>query len=348
MRSRAAILPFPGDPFLLYYWLVTFRKHWENEVDKLYIYFNSPIESPVVEYIKKITTYEKIILIYNPLQIDHGEAINKTLDIVREDNIMLIEDDAFIFRPGIVDLCFSKLESGSFDIVGGKRGSCSFEILNKARDKWGLNYEGYGDQGPNFWPCFFFSSKDLLLKTDRNFCGKAWKRGDRLDSLDWTVDVDIVNGDTFVNTSLQLRNIVPESRIYYMPQYHASPDDVADYHNRKNLFDGRCFWLHVGSLSSGISGVLSDEFARPLSRRLLDAPKTDDTLAHYCNTEAEKREWERRVQWWLTFFEYRQAFELPEFEKLYLSAIQRIVRQYDLSWDRIRERQTVYKTLNIV
>src|SRR3990167_7164309 len=51
--SRAAILPYPGDPSLLNYWLMFFDKFWGDEVDHLYIVFNSPIEKPVREYIRK-------------------------------------------------------------------------------------------------------------------------------------------------------------------------------------------------------------------------------------------------------------------------------------------------------
>ena len=221
MRSRAAILPFPGDCFLLNYWLKFFDEVWGDEVDKLYIGFNSPIEETVLNYIKELcSSRPKIVLDIQIQQMDHGPTIDRLLDLCNEDYIMLIEDDGFIFKRGIVDLAFSKLESGEFDIVAGKRGSCSFEILKKAQEVYGLDYEGEGDQGPNFWPNFFFCSKELLLKTDRNFSAKAWKRGERIESLGLTIAEEIANGDTFVNTSLQLRRLVPSGRIAYLNQYH--------------------------------------------------------------------------------------------------------------------------------
>ena len=41
MRSRGALLPYPGDPYLLNYWLKFYDDIWGKEVDKLYIYLNS-------------------------------------------------------------------------------------------------------------------------------------------------------------------------------------------------------------------------------------------------------------------------------------------------------------------
>jgi hypothetical protein len=267
MTSRAAILPFPGDPFLLHYWLDFYDKIWGNEIDHLYIYLNSPIEKPVVNYIEKICAQRPTItLIYNPVQTDHGLAINATLDLVKEEYIMLVEDDGFIFKSGMVDQCFKYLESGQADIVGSKRGSCAFEILEAAKQKWGLDYEGYGDQGCNFWPCFFFCKKDLLLKTDRQFCAQAWKRGEVIEALGYMVEPEIVRGDTFVNTSLQLMAMVPQNRIVYVPQYHGSPDDIQHYEQKMNLFDGKAPWCHIGSLSSGVGGILMDEYGRSLTR----------------------------------------------------------------------------------
>ena len=105
--SRAVILPHPADPFLLMYWLHFFDEVWGSEVDKLYIYVNSPMERPVIDYMRDLCAKNpKISWQYNDVQVEHGYAIKRTLDIVQEDHVMLIEDDGFIFRPGIVDNCF--------------------------------------------------------------------------------------------------------------------------------------------------------------------------------------------------------------------------------------------------
>lgn len=344
--SRAAILPYPGDPFLFAYWYRFFKNVWSIEVDKLYVYLNSPIEQDVVSYIKSLVAKDpKVVLTYHPAQLEHGEVINRALDLVTEDYVMLIEDDGLIFHYGAVEQAFNMVESGAFEIVGSKRGSCSQEILNAARDKWGLNYEGEGDQGPNFWPCFFFCKKELLLKTDRQFGARAWKRGEVIEPLGYTVQDEVCASDTFVNTSLQLHALVPNERIYYVPQYHVHPLDLDHFAEKKSVFDGRAPWLHIGSLSSGVGGILQDEYSRPLARRTIDPQGNPTKLNNPPQDDFTRQEWERRVQWWLMFYWNSPPIGLAEFKRLYKEAIDRVVEQYSLNRDRITRRMQIFGEL---
>jgi hypothetical protein len=353
---RAALLPYPGDPYLLNYWLELFDTVWGKEVDALYIGLNSPIEPAMKQYIQDriiksaLVTGKKIVIDYQNMMADHGPTINRLLDLVTEEHVMLVEDDGFIFKPGRVDSCFKLLETDVCDIVGSKRGSCHPEILIAAQEKWGLAYEGEGDQGPNFWPNFFFSSKELLLRTDRNFAAKQWVAGDILPGMDHIVTNEAIHGDTFVNTSLQLRGIVPIDRIFIVNQYHGSPEDLDHARSGRYLFDGQAPWTHVGSLSSGVGGVLRDDKNRHLDKRTTAATEAGTHLElAWCKTAQERREWERRVQWWATFWEFAKPTpETAEFYELYGNAVQQIIDQYDLNIANIRERQQVYKkTFNL-
>lgn len=349
--SRAAFLPFPGDPFLLHYWLKNFNKFWSNEVDRLYIAHNSAIEPEIAEYIEDLARRmvgDKLTFLYTSRQTDHGIVINEMLDACNEDHILLVEDDGFIFKPGVVNHWFEMLEVGRFDVIGSKRGSCSLEILDYAKKKWSLSYEGLGDQGPNFWPCFLFTSKKILLDTDRNFRARAWDRGEMIEQLDYVVDVDRVVGDTFVNTSLQIRDKVPKDRIHCVPQWHGSPDDIADYENKRYLFGGDAYWCHIGSLSSGVGGILCNDKGYSLSTKKDGEPQYPNAiLPGWCNSEGEKNEWERRVQWWFTFWQNREPGMIDEFAEQYFNAIQRIIQQYGLSPKNISRRQEIYKTLGL-
>jgi len=356
MRSRAAILPYPADPFLLNYWLHFYDTVWGDEIDKLYIHINSPIEEPVIDYIKALCdSRPKIVYKYTNNQIEHGDAINEILDIVREKYVMLIEDDGFIFKKNHVDWCFSQLESGIYDIVGSKRGSCATEIIQAAQVKWGITIEGDGDQGCNFWPNYFFSETELLKKTDRNFKAKAWNKGETIEALGYVVEPDVVYGDTFVNTSLQLRAMIPIERIFIVPQYHGHPSDLQHYQESKYLFDGKASWTHVGSLSSGVGGILRDDHDRALARRLIDPAKAQTELPlAWCQSEQEHEEWERRAQWWLTFIEYFNinnqegiSEDFYNFAKLYGRAVNQLISQYGLRRKSIQQRQEVYKSIGL-
>lgn len=358
--SRAAILPYPGDPFLLNYWLHFFDTIWGDEVDRLYIHLNSSIEESVVEYIRELCEKRpKVKFIYTNFQMEHGQVINISLDLVEEEYIMLVEDDCFIFKKGVIDNCFKFLEDGGFDIVGSKRGSCAMEILSRASQLWGLNYEGEGDQGCNFWPNLFFSTKAKLLTTDRWFGAKSWVKGENISALDqgpekYLVQGDVAASDTFVWASLQLQATTPQSRIKYIPQYHGSPDDLDHMQRSYNLFDGVAPWVHVGSLSSGVGGILQDGNGRSLSRRTIDTSKGENVqIPNYCHTEQEKNEFERRVQWWQKFAIYwnendnKENSDMCDFWFLYTKALDQVIQQYQLNPRRIERRQRAYATLGL-
>lgn len=348
--NRAAILPFPGDPFLLHYWFYYFDNVWSSEIDKLYVHMNSAAENEVVEYVKKLCADRNVVFVYTDHMLQHGIAIDKVLDIVTEDIIMLIEDDAFIFKPGMVNYSFEQIESGKYDIVGSKRTSCSPEIVKRTSEVYNV-YDNPGipgdyDNGTNFWPCFFFCRKQLLLKTDRHFQMKTWKDGDVISYLkNYIVDKDMA-GDTFVNTSLQLRSMVPNDRILYVRQYHGSAYDIEDAQNKRWLFDGNAPWTHVGSLSSGIGQTIVDDDGRALETRKSSNP-TRHILPSlgYCKTEAEMFEFERRVQFWITAFENREQGVLTDFGEQYRRGLDRMISSYRLNIDRIRERQRIYREI---
>lgn len=347
--SRAAILPYPGDPFLLRYWLDLFFKYWADEIDKLYVYCNTPVEAPVVEYIERLCNHPKIHFTYIDHHIPHGVCINRSLDNVTEDHIMLVEDDAYIFKSGVVSHCFEQVETGNYDIVGSKRGSCSLELLKRAAEVWGIPYEGEGDQGCNFWPCYFFSTKDTLLHTDRDFDSRAWVLGDIIAPLnDYVVEVPVVASDTFVWASLQLHAMIPESRIHYVNQYHASPDDFDNYAQGKYLFDGRAPWTHIGSLSSGASGAIMDDQGRSVAKRKIEPPHGPTALPlAWCDitSQGARSEWERRVQFWLTFWENRDPDEITEFAEAYKYGLDQLISQFHLDLLAIRRRQKLYKNV---
>jgi len=88
MRSRAAILPYPGDPFLLHYWLELFYRVWSDEIDKLYIICNTPVEKQVAEYIEFLCTEgddNKIDFTFIDHHIQHGDAIRMGLEKATKD-----------------------------------------------------------------------------------------------------------------------------------------------------------------------------------------------------------------------------------------------------------------------
>jgi len=326
--SRAVIVPTPCNPFLLTYWLDMYLKNIAGEVDTLYVHANATIEQDVFGYIKEMLNIPNIVFKFTDHQVEHGNAIDEILDQVTETHVMLIEDDCFTFKPGLVDEMFTLIESGDYDIVGSKRGSCGQEILDASQLKYGLDYSGYGDSGCNFWPAYFFIKTDDLRATDRHFQAKEWKAGTYIPELDYTVKENQY-GDTFVNTSIQLLAKFPQDRIKYIQQYHASPADDILSVRKMGLFNGKAKHTHVGSLSSFNA------------RRELNPP--------IMNNDMEKKEWERRIAFWLKGWEVAQPVNngILGYSNLYKQKLDELIEKMGLSIERIKRFQSIYRRLGL-
>lgn len=338
MRSRAALLPTPGDPFLLNFWLKYYKRFWIDEVDCLYVYVNSSIEEEAVNYMRNLVRVTpKAVWIYSPTQIEHGAALKRMVDLSTHDHLVLLEDDGFIFRPGKIDACFKRIESGEVDVVGSKRGSCSQWLYDMASSVYGIDNSGYGDNGPNFWPNFFFAKREHLARVT-NFGARAWEAGELVETLG-SAPSELQAADTFVEGSLQIRKM--GLRVGYEDQYHLSADDMEDYNTNKGIFDGRASWMHVGSLSSGINGMLVDSQGRNLGRRKIQKPGEGDSPWRP-QTEGEKMEIERRLAWLSIAHQYSKPERLTDLRNEYSAAIARVVDTYGLSGNRIAKRKAIY------
>lgn len=323
--SRAAFLPTPGDPCLLTLWLQYYER-WADEVDRLYVYVNSNSPKPIIKYIEdKIAKAPHTFFIYQDHQIEHGEALRQMVQLATEDYIMFVEDDGFIFKAGKVDSVFKSIEEGEFDIVGSKRGSCSLFIYQEASRIWGLDNSGYGDHGPNFWPNFFFAKREDLLKVT-NFGARHWEAGERIEPIKAAAPEEQAS-DTFVEGSLQLRAM--GLRVGYEPQYHGATDDVLDYENRTNIWDGQAPWLHAGSLSSGFHGMLKPDY--------------EINPAHFSTTQ-EKLELERRIVFYqMAHDSVTNNANTSQWLSEYQAGMVRLVKGYNLDRERISRRIAMYK-----
>lgn len=324
--SRAVFLSAGGDPMIASLTIKLWKERWYSEIDKFYVNYNNHAGVPtevVKELMGNLVDDPKIRIIYSPRGIGNGMPITEMTKIAQEDLVMLIEDDGFIFSPGIVNECFQRIEKDQCDAVGSPRGSCGQEVWNAAQKKYNLDYSGYGDVGPNYWPNFFFCKREDLLKTDMNFASKAFKEGEYFKELDHTFK-ETNYGDTFVWGCIQLRyNGVRFSSI---PQYHASPEEIEYYekHEEKWATGANPRWVHGGSLSAGWGGYLSG--------RLPDV-----------STPSAKLEIETRVAFWTLAMDMTAGFE--DFKKDYHQGLVNLTRGARLSEDRIMRKYNIYKAL---
>jgi len=286
--ERCVVLPTPGDPFLLTYWYKYFKPCLElGFVDRLIVVGNSPLltdtqqaTNAVTKYLRDMFEDQNVSRIFYTHYTDHGEAIRIGLSYIPNDaNVMLIEDDCIVLKPEAIRDCFILLENNPDMLVASPRHSCSNEIIDRATEKFGLLKAPCQEVGVNFWPSFFFSKKEVLAETDQVFGAKSWQAGEYCEPLDYTFK-EFANGDTFVNTSLQIR--AKHNKIALINQGHLHQHDDQFYTMKKSGSDQFCgiwswpdpAWVHIGSLSMCLQTMLLDGEGYPLdgsgNKRSLD------------------------------------------------------------------------------
>ena len=323
--TRAVLLSAGGDPFIALMVIKLWQNHWYDEVDKFYINYNNHCGVPVEvaqEFASKVVSDPKVHLIYHPEGVGNGRPITEMTLIAREELVLLLEDDGFIFRSGEVNRCFQLIEKDLTDAVGSPRFSCGTEIGEAAAKKYNLDYSGYGDQGPWFWPNFFFCKREDLLKTDLDFTSKSFVSGEYCKELDHTFK-EVNHGDTFVWACIQLRAL--GLRFHNVPQHKADPYEIEsqkkgemNWHESQQPFK----WIHGGSLSTSWGGYLSNAIPD-------------------VSNESAMLEMESRVAFWLICSETIKGFD--DFRKLYREGIVNLIINSKLSRKRIDQKIMIYK-----
>ncbi|MCL4483406.1 MAG: glycosyltransferase [Bacteroidetes bacterium] len=343
MRSRAAILPTPGDPYQLKLWFHFFQNIWGNEVDKLYVCYNSKLPKKIVDFVHDFMTKDsRVVWVYHPKMVGHGQALKELLNLATEDYVVLLEDDCLIFKKGEIDKQFIKIEKEVVGIVGSHRQSATPNIAEAALKQF--HYPPHLEQF--LWPNLLFTKRENLLKTDQNFGNRRFEIGEIVQELGWRVDGPVGN-DTFVWASIQLK--AQGHRVDYIEQYHAMAEDLTFYINHERAWAGNAPWVHLGSLSSMLTCHLYGDDGCPLGEP--DHPNPTDPNAIpipvEVMSEGGKQEMESRFANTMLAFDFSRgnAKEIGDFNDQYERAIIRARIRYNLDTNRIMAKVKIYKEL---
>lgn len=336
---NAVLLPTPGDPFLINLWMKYFRV-WGAEagVDALYVGINTPLSQAISNEVSEIIQRVcddigvKAHIYVTDHMIDHGRQILELLQHVPNDaTILLIEDDCMVRKGGHVRQWFKSIGIDKVRVVGSPRNSCSPELSEQIHNVFPRPRSMTEEGGENFWPNMLFISKLDLAAAGENYGGRVWAQGEVIPELKYWACPTIQASDTFVEASIRIRERVPARQIIFIPSYHGHPNDVVDYYQDKGLLKSDPVYCHIGSLSSGVGGVLRYDAE-------LESNKP--------NTSMERMEWERRVQWWEAALAHYEP--LPEYHAInefiieYRHALETLTRYYKLSRANIKQRRRIY------
>lgn len=303
--------------------LTLFTKYWQDEVDAVHLILNNAHNIPeedIQEFLRTWIGKDKVKLYYIDHGLDPNQAIKIGLGAITEGNIMLLEDDGFIFTQGVVDKWFNLIESGASDMVGSPRYGTG-EVADAMKSKYNLDYSGYGDKGYAFWPNFFLCKYSDLVKTDLNFDSFRFNKDQYYPELGYMFKED-TDSDTFGWMSIQLRNLGLTS--VEIPQNHAHPFDLQYQYTKEGMFvNGPPDYIHAGSLSSGWGGHLAGKYILPAS-------------------DLEKQDLETRVAFWQLCLD---QYLLNDFTEEYETGIVNLINNCNLDLTKMEDKVLLYKNL---
>lgn len=341
--TRAAFLPTPGDPFLNKLWFKLFEKYWQDEVDKLYVCINSPIEPDVVAFlIKMYKSNPKVTVVYHDRMLEHGWALKEIIKESNEDLVLLIEDDGLIFKSGAVKEQFDRIENGEVDIIGGHRQSSSLGIAQATQLKFNRpSTEAF------LWPNFLFTKMEYLKKTDLVFGNKGFKAGETVPYLNWIPTEDEAM-DTFGWMAIQL--YAQELRVITLDQNHAMADDLEACASKTRAWEPSAKWVHWGSLSSMMSNFLFYDNGCPIgdwrSSQRIDINHIPKPVDLDTNRGAKADIESRVANTWLAYdLTHNDCHEILEFKIQYHLALLRLVESFGLDMGNITMKKKIYESL---
>ena len=342
--TRAAIMPTPGDPFLNKLWFKLFTERWQDEVDSLYVLLDSKIEKPVVEFLRKMyTSNPKVKFFYVDHMIEHGQGLLQLLNHVEEDLVMLVEDDGLIFQSGAVKEQFDRIEAGEFDVIGGHRQSATPDIATAVQHTF------YTESIEAFlWPNFLFTKTQYLKNTDGDFGARRFKAGEVVPILNQAFMTEQAM-DTFGWATIQLYN--QNLNVEFIEQYHAMSEDLEYAEKGERMWDGKCKWTHLGSLSSMMTNFLYSEDGYPLESRTHPDKVYKDPLtitnSDGLENEGTKKDFESRIAHLMLAFELteKECDEIADFREQYKKSLERVIPLFRLRMEYILGKQRLFKDL---
>lgn len=270
---RAALLPTPGNPAMLAYWLRNYAT-WREYVDELVVCINGSAEP---ETCREMVEAAGGLAIVERHSMGHDGALRSLQANTKAEHIVLCEDDAYVRKPKYVDWAFESIEIGHVDIIGSPRHE---DYFGQFMD-WGpFDPADQAEFRHGLWPAFLFLRRNDLQATDWRFGDQRWDVGEFVRGLERRVTPedaayvgiapDYIHLDTLFGTTFQLRGAgLSVELVHHVRLYDAKATE--EWINEDPP------WFHVTGLST-----LGD-----INRAEL--PDMDDRGGL----------WTRRVAWWL-------------------------------------------------
>ena len=246
---------------------------WADEVDHLLVLVNGgdpELLQPLFDHAADAKEHGGLTVWYEPNRVGHGEALKFLLEQCSDEEVVLVEDDAYVRFPGRVNAAFTWRQPVPGVVLGSPRGGYSAELGVAATERWGPSVGPDTSSGHGLWPCFLFADRADLLAVAHLFPAQTWRAGTTVPGLDYVCPSEM-HTDTFSAAAFVLRDTRP---VVPVPQYK-------EIEQKLRVVENRAPWFHAGGLSNldPVRGVVGN-----LNRGIAG---TNDGL-----------DWASRVWWW--------------------------------------------------
>lgn len=321
--SRAAIVGTGGFPLIIRLFLETFKK-WQDEVDVLYIAIDHYSDPSTANYIRNLVKqFPKAKLLENTS--GWPGSYKDAFEASKEDNFLIMHDDTFVHKKGIVDDYFKQAEDGY--VVTPMHGIYEpRELVDEAiNKKYGWNHPPF-----SFLLYFLFISRKNLEKTSINFNGIGWQKGDDIPLLGIKDAPQSIAGDTGWIVALELF----EKQVPFHPIARSETAGLANANedlipllirwmkNKENIFGEG--WLHLQN--------------------------TGNTIPLWFNSDLDAREWHKNIEevrlaWMYEMMRTESFEEIPEFKKKAQKVFDGVVLRCGADLDRIKTIADIFNVL---
>lgn len=310
--TRAALLPAGADPFLNAYWLRNYRT-WADSVDELQVAVCGDLPAEVLDYTRALIEIAPHATMHHfPQRMVHGQVLTFLLRQTSADHVVLLEDDAFIRKPAVMEEAFRSVESGTGVVACPRNAYASDHIVAAAEKRFGEEPRGLG-----FWPCFLFIAREHLAATDRVFDGIVWPAGAKLLGTILTLPG---GADTFIWASYQLRDM-------------GLSVELRDMHRLGEIIRDDAPWFHVGSLSSGHGWGWQNGWT---------PERYQEELGNWSGTPVN--EIAKRMAWWQRAWDNWDG-QIPAYHAEYEAGFRGFMADFGIGQDHVDELRRSYDWL---
>ena len=248
MRT-AALLPTPGDPFVVSYWLRNYERVWRGEVDELHVLVNGQTDRDASAFVLvAIEALPEARARWTIHRLGHGEALRGLVDDCGADIVVLMEDDAYVRKPGAVRRALERVADNPDSVVGSPRGGMSPEVGEAALARFGPVIGPDGSEGHGLWPAFLFARRlDLAIASAvAGLESRSWAPGEPVPGIDVAFDREVTT-DTLTAAAFVLRS---RCRVFLAPQHK-------ELWQKDLSLSSDPPWFHAGGLSNAdlLAGV---------------------------------------------------------------------------------------------